>query len=67
MYLPVVALFGKQLLELAQSHYTAFNRCSIWNWFSTKVVSHCHVLAHLTLSRLVPETEKYTLNTQYKK
>lgn len=54
--LPVVALFGKELLELAQRHHAAFDRCSVWNRLSTKVVSHRHVLAHLTLPRLVPET-----------
>ncbi len=58
MFSPVMALFGKQLLELAQSHHPAFDWCSVRDWLSTKVVSDRHVLTHLALTRLVPEREQ---------
>lgn len=55
---PVVALFGKQLLELAQSHHPAFDRCSVRDGLSTEVVSNRHILTHLALARLMPVREK---------
>ena len=54
MFSPVMALFGKKLLELAQSHHPAFDWCSVWDWLSTEVVGDGHVLTHLALTRLMP-------------
>lgn len=53
-----MALFGKQLLKLAQSHHPAFDRCSVRDGLSAEVVGHRHVLTHLPFTRLVPSWEK---------
>lgn len=53
-----MALFGKQLLELAQSHDSALDRCSVGDRFSAEVVSDCHVLTRLTFPGLVPFWEE---------
>lgn len=58
LFSPVMALFGKQLLELAQSHNSAFDGCSVWDRLSTEVVSNSHVFTHLALPRLMPLTEQ---------
>ena len=55
---PVMALFSKQLLELAQGYHAAFDRRPIRDGLSTEVVRNRYVLTHLTLARLMPWGEE---------
>lgn len=58
IFSPVVALFGKQLFKLAQSHHAALHWCPVWDRLATEVVRYGHVLTHLSLSGLVSNRKK---------